>query len=133
MRDPVDLEDIRGSLLRGLLPRPVPFRYRFLDADERAGRGRLAVRAWLLGFPPRSAWGFAMAEGTCWREHLPDNYQGRLGDRELPSAYVTRRLCDAQEAENLAWDLAAGRSARADEPPVDREPLGSRPEPAALS
>ena len=73
--DPADRGD-RSVALRGLLPRPVPFRYRFLDAEERAGRGRLAIRLWVLGFSPGTAWGFAMAEGAGWREQLPDRYQG---------------------------------------------------------
>jgi hypothetical protein len=77
-----------------MLPRPIPLRYRLLDDEERAGRGRLAVRLWLLGFAPGTAWGFAMAEGADWRAHLPDRYQGRLVDVLLDGAVIRRRLWD---------------------------------------
>ncbi|CAN5841312.1 hypothetical protein BH23CHL8_BH23CHL8_27360 [soil metagenome] len=104
MADPADRPGYPFPL-RGMLPRPVPFRYRLLDDEERAGRGRLAVRLWVLGYGPRTAWAFAMAEGTCWREHLPNLYRGRLADWDLPVAYMQRRLWEAAERE-------AGASAR---------------------
>ena len=98
--DPAD-QDARRLGLRGLLPRPVPFRYRFLGAEEQAGRGRLAVRLWLLGCSPATAWGFALAEGADWREHLPDRYEGRLIDAVLEGECIRRRLWDVVKASDL--------------------------------
>ena len=100
MADPVDQGDRRFPL-RGRLPRPIPSRYRFLDAEERAGRGRLAVRMWVLGCSPTTAWGFAMAEGPCWREHRPDTNEGRLVDTVLPNEYMRRCLMDVVWASDL--------------------------------
>ncbi len=94
-------EGDRRFPLRGMLPRPVPARYRLLGAEERAGRGRLAVRLWLLGFTPETAWIFALAEGTCWREHLPDRYQGRLVDALLENEVIKRRLWEVVLASDL--------------------------------
>jgi len=72
-----DPEEVFGYRLDWMLPKPVPFDYRFMPSDERAGRGRAALRLWLLGFPARTAWGFALSSGLDWREHLPDDYRGR--------------------------------------------------------
>ena len=79
----------------------MPARYRFLGAEERAGRGRLAVRLWLLGFTPATAWSFALAGDSCWREHLPDRYQGRLVDDLLENEVVARRLWDVVLGSDL--------------------------------
>ena len=98
--DPSDEGD-RHFPLRGMLPRPIPFRYRFLDAEERAGRGRLAVRLWLLGFAPRTAWAFAMAPAAGWREHLPDRYEGRFLDALLEGEFIRRRLWDVVLASDV--------------------------------
>ena len=87
-----DPEDVFGNRLGWMLPKPVPFGYRFMPSDERAGRGRAALRLWLLGFPARTAWGFALSSRLDWREHLPDGYHGRLGDRKLPGEVLRRRL-----------------------------------------
>lgn len=113
--DPADRGDRRFPI-RGLLPRPVPFRYRFLGAQERAGRGRMAIRLWVLGFAPATAWGFAMAEGSGWREHLPDRYEGRLIDAVLDGEVIRRRLWDVVKASDLYREIveevrreAAGR------------------------
>jgi hypothetical protein len=95
----------RGVALRGLLPRPVPSRYRFLDAEEGAGRGRIAIRLWVLGFSPATAWGFALATGTCWREHLPDVYRGRLVDALLDGEVIRRRLWDVVVASDLYREI----------------------------
>lgn len=97
---PADQGDRRFSL-QGMLPRPIPFRYRLLDAEERAGRGRLVVRLWLLGFSPVTAWGFALAEDADWREHLPDAYQGRLVDAVLDGEVTRRRLWNVVKASDL--------------------------------
>ena len=106
----------RSVALHDLLPRPVPSRYRFLDAEERAGRGRMAVRLWLLGFSPATAWAFALATGTCWREHLPDVYRGRLVEALLDGEVVRRRIWDGVLASDLYREVvedlrreAAGR------------------------
>ena len=113
--DPADRGDHRFPL-RGMLPGPVPPRFRRLGAEERSGRGRLAVRLWLLGYSPRTAWAFAMATGTCWREHLPDRYQGRLIDASLDGEVIRRRLWDVVKASDLYREVveelhreAAGR------------------------
>ena len=103
--DPADQGD-RSFPIRGLLPRPVPSRYRFLDAEERAGRGRMAVRLWLLGFTPGAAWGFAMAEGADWREHFPDRYAGRLVDNLLEGEVIRRRLWEVVVASDLYREVA---------------------------
>jgi len=97
--DPADRGD-RSVALRGLLPRPVPSRYRFLDTEERAGRGRMAVRLWVLGITPGAAWGFAMAQGAGWREHLPGHCQGRLVDERLYGEHMRRRLREVEEASD---------------------------------
>ena len=98
--DPVDQGD-RRLPIHGLLPRPIPFHYRFLGAEERAGRGRLAVRLWLVGYAPATAWGFAMTEGAGWREQLPDRYEGRLIDAVLDGEVIRRRLWDVVKASDL--------------------------------
>jgi hypothetical protein len=102
--DPADRGDRRFPLL-DMLPRPVPYRYRFLDAEERAGRGRLAVRLWLLGFSPATAWAFAMSEGSGWREQLPDRYAGHLVDALLEGAVIRRRLWDVVLASDLYHEV----------------------------
>ena len=98
--DPADRGD-RSVALRSLLPRPVPWRYGVLGAEERAGRGRIAIRLWLLGLSPGAAWGFAMAEGADWREHLPDRYEGRLIDAVLDGEVIRRRIWDVVKASDL--------------------------------
>lgn len=94
-----DPEDIVGFPLRGMLPTPVPLSYRGLPTSERAGRGRAALRFWVMGFGPYMAWAYAMSPRLEWRSHLPDDYQGRLDDRELPGEVLRRRLRDVLEAE----------------------------------
>ena len=92
----------RSVALHDLLPRPVPWRYRFLDAEERAGRGRLAIRLWVLGFSPATAWAFAMAQGADWREHLPDRYQGASRSTPvLDGEVIRRRLWEVVKASDL--------------------------------
>ena len=98
--DPADRGD-RSVALRSLLPRPVPWRYGVLGAEERAGRGRLAIRLWVLGCSPATAWGFAMAEGLRWREQLPDRYEGRLVDVLLDGEVIRRRLWEVVKASDL--------------------------------
>ena len=98
--DPADRGD-RHFPLRGMLPHPVPFRYRFLGAEERAGRGRMAIRLWVLGFTPATAWGFAMTEGARWRDQLPDRYEGRLIDAVLEGEVIRRRLWEVVKASDL--------------------------------
>ena len=103
-----DPEDIFGYRLDWMLPKPVPFGYRLMPSDERAGRGRAALRLWLLGFPARTAWGFALSSRLDWREHLPDGYHGRLGDRRLPGEVLRQRLMELVRAEDLK-DEGAGK------------------------
>ena len=84
--------------MKGMLPRPIPLPFLGLPPEERAGRGRAAVRLWLLGCTPRVAWGFAMTKNKGWESHLPHRYEGRLVDRLLPGEYMRRRLADARDA-----------------------------------
>jgi len=88
--EPGDRGDRRFAL-RGMVPRPVPFRYRLLDAEERAGRGRMAIRLWVLG----------MTEGASWRDQLPDRYEGRLIDAVLEGEVIRRRLWEVVLASDL--------------------------------
>ena len=98
MRDD-DPEDVLGYRLDWMLPKPVPLGYGSMPSDERAGRGRAALRLWLLGFPARTAWRFALSSRLDWCEHLPDDYHGRLGDRRLPGEVLRQRLMDVVRAE----------------------------------
>ena len=72
-----------------------------LNVEERAGRGRLAIRLWVLGFSPATAWGFAMAEGADWRAQLPASYEGRLDDAKLDGEVIRRRLWEVVLASDL--------------------------------
>ena len=100
LRTADDPEDVSGDRLDWMLPRPVPYSYRRMPAEERAGRGRAALRLSLLGFRARTAWGFALSPRMDWAGHLPDGYRGRLGDRGLPGLVLQRRLRDAMERED---------------------------------
>lgn len=87
--------------LTGILPQPIPYPFRSLRSRERAGRGRMAVRLWVLGFAPATAWGFALAESACWRDQLPDRYDGRLVDALLEGEVIRRRIRDAVETSKV--------------------------------
>ena len=106
-----DPEDVFGERLSGLLPRPVPFAFRFLDPEERGWRGRAAIRFWLLGYPVRSAWLFAMSRDPGWSDYRAHQHLDMVDDRRLPGDVVGRRLWDVVEAEDWYQRLKAEMAA----------------------
>jgi hypothetical protein len=93
MRD-ADPEDVFGWRASELLPRPIPYRFRLLDPEERGRRGRAAIRLWLLGCSVRSAWLFAMSDDVDQSDHVGCGRMSRVDDKRLPGQVLRRRLAE---------------------------------------
>jgi hypothetical protein len=108
MADDVHPEDVFGTPLRWLLPRPIPYRYALLEPEERDWRGRAALRLWLLGYSVRTAWLHALSEDPEWSHHLRYERVESVDDRLLPGEVLRRRLMDVVRAEATSAARSSG-------------------------
>lgn len=92
--DGADPEDINGWRVAELVPKPIPGRFRLLDAEERGWRGRRAIRLWLLGFPVRTAWLHALSDDAGRSGNLD-----LVSDQRLPGKVLRRRLMEMDYGE----------------------------------
>lgn len=97
----MDPEDVFGWRVSELVPRPVPFRFRLLDPEERGWRGRAAIRFWVMGYPIRTAWRFALSEDPEWSDYLRDEHGAQVEDWQLPGTVLSRRLMAVAEPDML--------------------------------